>query len=424
MSKRQIRIPEKFLPLLEPSRYKVFYGGRGSGKSESFARALLIKGAQQKHLILCTRELQASIQDSVHRLLAATIEAEGLGCEYDVLQTVIRHKRNGTEFIFKGLKHNISEIKGLQGVTIVWAEEAENISNRSWEILIPTIRAKDSEIWISFNTKNRNDPTYERFVANEQPDSIVRKVSWSDNPFFPDVLRREMEKLKESDTDAYNHIWGGDFDIRRSGAVYAKQLAKARDEGRICKVPYDPSCQVFTAWDLGFGDSTAIWWLQFVGRELRWLESYENSGEQLDHYVQIVKSKKYNYSWHYLPHDGGHGNIRGDSVSKQLHSMGLNNIVLPRESDITPGIELLRQTIAFSAFDADNCKDGLKALESYAYEWDQDRSVFKSKPRHDWTSHFADGARYAAQAAAQAKAGLVKSTDPYKQEKHSAGWMA
>lgn len=405
-------------------RYKVAYGGRGSGKSESFARALLALGIKQKHLILCTRELQASIQDSVHRLLAATIDAEGLSGEYEVLQSTIRHRRNGTEFIFKGLKHNITEVKGLQGVTIVWAEEAENISQRSWEILIPTIRADGSEIWISFNTKNRSDPTYELFVANQQPDSIVKKVSWRDNPFFPSVLRKEMEKLRGMDEAAYNHIWEGDFDTRKSGAVYAKQIAVARQESRICRVPYDPAAQVFTAWDLGFGDSTAIWWLQFVGRELRWLDCYENSGEQLGHYVDIVKSRKYNYSWHYLPHDGGHGNIRGDSVSKQLHSMGLKNIVLARETDITPGIELLRQTIGYSVFDAEKCKEGLRALENYAYEWDADRSIFKSKPRHDWTSHFADGARYAAIAASQVKGGLVRMNDPYKQEKHSAGWMA
>lgn len=403
----RLQIPKAYKELFTPKRYKIYYGGRGSGKSESFARALLIQAMQEKILVLCTRELQASIQDSVHRLLAATILNNGL-IDFEVLQSTIRHKITGSEFIFNGLKHNITEIKGLQGVNRVWVEEGENLSHRSWEVLIPTIRAPGSEIWVSFNPKNRTDPTYERFVANPAEDAIVRKVSYEDNPFFPDVLRKEMDKLKESDYEAFLHIWRGEFDTRRTGAVYAKQIAKAREEGRITKVPYDPACEVFTAWDLGFGDSTAIWWLQFVGRELRWIDYYDNSGEQLDHYAQIIKSGPYNYmkNGHFLPHDGAHGNIRGDSVSLQLNRLGVANQVLTRESDIVPGIELLRQTIAYSCFDDEKCKDGLHALENYAYEWDEERQVFKNKPRHDWTSHASDSARYAAIAAGQVKAGL------------------
>ncbi len=400
-----MQIPEAFDFLFTPSRYKVAYGGRGSGKSESFGRALLIQGIQEKLPILCTREFQVSIQDSVHRLLASTIMSENLADQYEVLQSVIRHRHNGTEFLFKGLRHNITEIKGLHGIKRVWAEEAENISHRSWEVIIPTIRAEGSEIWVSFNTKNPTDPTYERFVKNSPPDAIVKKVSYKDNPFFPEILRKEMENLKRTDPEAFKHIWEGEFDTRKSGSIYARQIDAARKDGRVTKVPYDPTCEVFTVWDLGFGDATSIWFLQFVGRELRWLEYYENSGEQLDHYVQLVKSKPYNYKMHYLPHDGGHGNIRGLSVSQQLHDMGLRNTVLERETDINPGIELLRSTIAFSAFDQDKCKDGLHALESYHYEWNEDLQRFGSKPLHDWSSHAASAARYAAIAA-----GLNKNT--------------
>lgn len=407
----KIQIPEAFEFLFTPARYKIAYGGRGSAKSESFGRALLVQGMQEKLPVLCTREFQASIQDSVHRLLATTIMNEGLADQYEVLQSVIRHRYNGTEFLFKGLKHNITEIKGLHGIKRVWAEEAENISHRSWEILIPTIRADDSEIWVSFNTKNPTDPTYERFVKNPPPEAIVKKVSYKDNPFFPDVLRKELESLKRTDPEAYKHVWEGDFDTRKSGAVFAKQIGQARADDRITNVPYDPSSEVFTAWDLGFGDATAIWWLQFVGRELRWLEYYENSGEQLDHYVGIIKARKYNYARHFLPHDGGHGNIRGDSVSKQLSQMGLINTVLQRETDINPGIELLRQTIAFSVFDEKKCRDGLHALEHYHYEYDEDRQVFKGKPTHDWSSHAASAARYAAIAAKQFKNTTRKPVD-------------
>jgi len=421
-----LKIPLAFSQLLDTqARYKVFYGGRGSAKSESFARAQLIQGMQARKLFLNTRELQVSIQDSVHRLLASTIMNENLADQYEVLQSTIRHRYNGTEFIFKGLKHNITEIKGLQGVDCCWVEEAENVSDRSWETLIPTIRKENSEIWVSFNPKNLTDPTYQRFVVNPPPDSIVKKVSYRDNPFFPRVLRKEMQTLKDKDPDAYSHIWEGELDIRKSGAVYARLIDKARSDGRITSVPYDPAYEVFTAWDLGWGDSTAIWFLQFAGRELRWIDCYENSGEGLDHYAQLIKSKPYNYmkDGHFLPHDGGSGNIRGDSVSKQLASMGLQNQVLTRENDINPGIELVRQTIQYSVFDSK--LDGLKALEAYAYEWDDDRQTFKPKPRHDWSSNYADAARYAARAAQMIKGKI--SVRPrqveYVAPSYSEGWM-
>lgn len=381
------------------------YGGRGGAKSHAIARALLVLGMQSPLRIVCAREIQKSIKDSVHTLLSDIIRGhEGVKDFYTIQEQVIKGA-NGTEIKFRGLKHNATDMKSLEGADIIWCEEAENISNNSWEILIPTVRKEGSEIWVSFNVKNVSDPTYQRFIVYSDDDITKIKVSWRDNPFFPEVLNKERLKLKEQDPEAYEHIWEGMPDTRRSGAVYAKQINKAREEERICKVPYDAACEVFTAWDLGFGDATDIWWLQFVGRELRWLEHYSNSGEQLDHYAKIVKDKPYNYArnGHYLPHDGGHGNIRGDSVSRQLFSMGLPNIVLDREQDINPGIELLRQTIAYSVFDAEKCADGIHALENYAYEWNEDLGIFKSKPRHDWASHASDAARYAAIASGKLK---------------------
>lgn len=419
----RIQIPKVYKFLFQPRRYKAMYGGRGGAKSHAIARVLLIMGMQRPLRIICAREIQKSIRDSVHALLSDIIRAHGLAEFYEIQETIIKGA-NGTEFKFRGLKHNTTDLKSLEGADIIWIEEAENVSDRSYEIVIPTIRKEGSEIWVSFNVNNINDPTYVRFVATVDPDIAAIKVSWRDNPFFPAVLEKERLKLERTDPDAYAHIWEGMPDTRRSGAVYAKQISKAREEGRITRVPYDPAGEVFTAWDLGFGDATSIWWLQFIGRELRWLEYYENSGEQLDHYVSVVKSRPYNYALHYLPHDGGHGNIRGESVSRQLLQMGLVNTVLARETDITPGIELLRQTIAYSVFDADKCREGLHAIENYGYEWDDERMIFKNKPRHDWTSHAADSARYAAIAAGQRRGMLVRMNDPYASaHDRPAGWM-
>jgi len=407
------KVTEDYAHLFDPSdpNYKtrnlVWYGGRGSGKSVSVAKGLLVRGRKDKITVLCAREFQNSISDSVIKTMEDEISNLGFNDFYVVQNNVIRGK-NGTEFIFRGVKNNVQSIKSMANLDYIWVEEAQQVSDKSWEVLIPTLRKDGSQFLITFNPNQPGDPTYRRFVSDGGSDTYALRVNYDRNPWFPDVLRKEMEKLRFTDTAAYEHIYEGQFDTRRSGAVYAKQLQTAREESRITIVPYDPACEVFTAWDLGFGDSTAIWWLQFVGRELRWLDYYENSGEQLDHYAKIIKDRNYNYvrNGHFLPHDGGHGNIRGGSVSKQLVGLGVGNTILTRESDITPGIELLRQTIAYSVFDQTKCTEGIRALENYGYEWDDERMIFKGKPRHDWTSHAADAARYAAIAAGKVKAGL------------------
>lgn len=408
-----LHIPDIYEGMFQPWRYRVYYGGRGGGKSENICRAYLIKGSIKKRRVLCCRELQKSIKDSVHKLFCDIIEKNHLQDFYTVTNTSIRGK-NGTEFIFLGLKHNAKEIKSIANIDDCFVEEGENVSNASWELLIPTIRNEGSSITIAFNTKNTTDPTYKRFVAKASPDTLVVKVSWRDNPFFPEVLNNERIKLKLEDEEAYQHVWEGAPDTRRSGAIYAKQLTTAREAGRITSVPYDPISEVFTAWDLGFGDGTAIWWLQFVGRELRWLEYYENYGQQLDHYAKVIKDKDYNYfdSGHFLPHDGAHGNIRGESVSKQLRDMGIRNTVLTRETDINPGIELVRQTIKFSVFDEVRCDDGIMALDNYSYEFDKERNTFKKTPKHDEHSHGADAARYAVRAAKLIKGRIGKADPP------------
>ena len=163
----KVEFPEILKPVFEPSRYKVLYGGGGGLKSWGNGRALLLIGAQRKCLILCTREFQGFIADSVHRLLSEQIYYLGLEDFYEVQQKRITGK-NGTEFIFEGLKNNVTKIKSLEGVDYCWCEEAESISDHSWDILIPTIRKPGSEIWISFNPADELDPTYQRFVVKPQ----------------------------------------------------------------------------------------------------------------------------------------------------------------------------------------------------------------------------------------------------------------
>jgi len=198
-----------FDDLRRRARYKIFYGGRGSAKSWSFARALILLADKWTLRILCAREFQNSIADSVHKLLSDQIAALGLAARFSITQNSIKSLRTGSEFLFKGLRHNVNEVKSLEGVDITWVEEAQRVSKDSWEVLIPTIRKDGSEIWVTFNPDDEDDPTYQRFVVNQQPDSIVRKVNYDLNPYFPATLRAEMEYCKRVDYDAYLHIWEG-----------------------------------------------------------------------------------------------------------------------------------------------------------------------------------------------------------------------
>lgn len=205
----KVELPEAFQFLTQPARYKVAYGGRGSAKSWSVARVLCLLAASKPIRILCARELQSSIRDSVHRLLADQIEALNLSARLEVQNAEIRGV-NGSLFIFEGLRHNTTKIKSMEGIDICWVEEAERVSEESWKILVPTIRKPGSEIWVTFNPEQETDPTYTRFVKNPPPDAIVRKVNHDQNPWFPIELRKEMEYDYRVDPDSAAHIWGGE----------------------------------------------------------------------------------------------------------------------------------------------------------------------------------------------------------------------
>ncbi|MBL0878075.1 PBSX family phage terminase large subunit [Serratia marcescens] len=193
-------------------RWRWTFGGRGGGKSVEIARALVILGAIDSMIILCAREFQNSIGDSVLALLEAEIYALGLNHFYSVKNNEITG-RNGTRFTFKGLRNNIQSIKSMHGIKICWVEEAQTVSQDSWDILSPTVRANKSEVWVSFNPREETDPTYAMMTRHQEdpPDggAIIRKVNYCDNAFFPEVLRQEMEYCKRIDFEAYEHIWLG-----------------------------------------------------------------------------------------------------------------------------------------------------------------------------------------------------------------------
>lgn len=418
-----IALPEKMRSLFTPSRYKIYFGGRGGGKSHSVAKALLVQGMQAKQRVLCAREFQNSITDSVHKLLADQIMELGLEWFYEIQKTTIKG-RNGTEFLFAGLKHNVTSIKSFEGCTRVWVEEAQTVSKASWDVLVPTIRKPESEIWVTFNPLLEDDETYKRFIKHPPPDAIVERVNWYDNPWFPDVLRKEMLHLKATDPDAFLHVWEGHCRQTLDGAIYANELRAATEEQRITRVPYDRAKPVHTFWDLGRSDNTSIWFAQVVGFEFRVIDFYQSRGHALAHYLGVLQERKYNYGEVWLPHDATHELLASElTIEQQVRAHGYTVRVAPRLS-IADGINAARTIFGKCYFDADKTADGLNCLRHYRYDVDPDTKAFSKHPLHDWASHAADAFRYLAVGMENVGSGFDRDEDDYQDDSWSRGRSA
>ncbi len=386
--------PLKLQCLFKPSRYKVLYGGRGGAKSWGVARALLIKGAQAPIRVLCAREFQTSIKDSVHKLLCDQIEALGLLGFYEITQASIRAK-NGTEFSFVGLKNNVANVKSYEGVDVCWVEEAQTTSRMSWNVLIPTIRKENSEIWITFNPELETDETYQRFVLNPPENCIVQKVNWSDNPWFPETLKLEKDALKHRDPQAYNVVWEGLCRQTVDGAIFAKEMQMAELDGRITKVNYDPTKPVHAIFDLGWSDATAIWFLQFIGMETRLIRYIEGNQQTMSDYLAKMQTFGYMYDTLWLPHDAENKTLaaNGRSIEEIVRAAGYKTKIIPK-TPILDSINAARTIFINCWFDRENCHEGLQCLRHYRYDVDPDTKQFSRTPLHDNYSHGADAFRY------------------------------
>lgn len=416
-----IQFPDKLKVLFEPRRYKVLHGGRGGAKSWGVARALLLMGASRTLRVLCAREFQNSISESVHALLSDQISSLGLSDFYSTQNNKVIG-RNGTEFYFAGLRHNITKIKSFEGVDVCWVEEAQTVSKSSWDTLIPTIRKPGSEIWVTFNPSLEADETYQRFVVRPPTDSVVVKINWSDNPWFPDVLKQEMLDLKARDPDAWMTVWEGHCKQTLDGAIYANEVRAATAEGRFTRVPYDQTKPVHTFWDLGRADMTAIWFAQIVGFEFRLIDYYENRGQALGHYLKHLQTKGYVYGDCWLPHDAQNELLASErTIAQQARAAGFNVRITPKSS-IADGINAARTLFGSCWFDADKCADGINCLRNYRYEVDEETQQYSQKPLHDWASHGADAFRYFAVALREPKK-KAPSTIARRPNMGTGGWL-
>lgn len=426
-----IEFPSKAKSLFEPHRFKSIRGGRDGAKSWTVASILLEMGAAKQEFVVCARENMNSIADSCHRLLVNRIADMGMQDQYDIEKARIRHKWTGTEFVFKGLRHNPDAIKSLEGATKLWVEEAQSVSKDSWDKAIPTIRRPGSEVWLTWNPQLETDDTWRRFVVNPPPDCLDLTMNFSDNPWASAVLRPEREKLEVEDPDEYAHIWLGQPRRAVVGGIYSVELRKADTEGRICRVPYDPSKPVHTAWDLGWGDLVTIWMFQSAPFEWRFIDYLEGNNRDVTSFVRELQSKPYVWGTDYMPWDAAStGRLAtGKSVEAVMRGLG-RKVHVVQQSLVHVGIEAVRRMFPLCWFDIDKCADGIQALRHYRYGEIKALSTADHKtptrePLHDWASHAADGLRTGAMGVEDAGSGRARPQQEYAPMYQGAdAWMA
>jgi phage terminase large subunit len=388
-----IQFPDKLKVLFQPARYKTLYGGRGGAKSWGIARALLIQGAAAPLRILCCREVQKSIDDSVHQLLADQVSALGLDSFYEVQRQDIIGK-NGTSFLFAGLRdQNVTSIKSYEGIDRCWVEEAQAVTKRSWSILIPTIRKEDSEIWVSLNPELDSDETYQRFVVNPPPGSLVVNINYRDNPWFPKVLNIEREHLQKTDPEAYENVWEGKPRTVVPGAIYKREVIELIEGRRVRAVPYDPMLKVHAVWDLGWNDQMSIILVQRLHSELRIIEYIEDSHRTLADYAADLRNKPYQWANDWLPHDGAAKDYKtGKSAQELLTALGRRVRMVPK-MDVESGIKAARLVLPRCYFDQDKTARLVDCLKRYRRAINATTQE-PGAPLHDEHSHGADAFRY------------------------------
>lgn len=402
-----LQMPKKAAILFEPHRYKVIRGGRGSGKSWSFVRALLILGRRRKLFIVCAREFQSSIKDSVHKLVADQVNSMQWHDFYTVKESEIVGA-NGTKFVFVGVRNNVQSIKSMEAIDIFAVFEANLVSKNSWDIVLPTVRRdapfgpfdQGSEVWVEFNPELDTDETYIRFVLNPPPDCISIEMNWDDNPFFPDILKEQKDNAYKRDADDARTIWGGKTRKTLKGAIFAKELELAIEEGRISNTyKVDRSKPVIFSFDLGDSDMCAWWAWQQMGMEHNAVDYYANVGHGIDHFLDEIRRRDYKVKYILLPHDAAQahqsarGNKSGNTIEKQVRSVYADAVRLVPRVSIVNRINSARQLFPRINFAEQATSAGVQGLTHYQYKIDE-RGQRSREPLHNWASNPADAFTY------------------------------
>ena len=349
MTVMESRIPihDKFTPLLEPYTWKISYGGRSGMKSWQFARALLWHASMGFERVLCTREVQKSLRDSVHKLLSDQIEELGLGRLFDVQKEVI-YGPHGSEFVFAGLSDlTVESIKSFEGCTKAWVEEARSVTTRSWRILTATIfRKPGSQIWASYNPLLDTDEIYQMTI--HPPDNaVIIHSNYSDNPWHSE--EQERERLRHKATlpkDEYENIWEGKVQASAPGSVYVREVTDLVRGGRYAPCPYDPRLKVHTIWDMGWNVCSIIL-VQSDMRALRIIGYLEGNHVRTDEWASLLNAMPLNWGWDWIPHDA-YSEERKTGMSDYQILKQAKRRVRTRENGIIEvpeevGVRILRQ---------------------------------------------------------------------------------
>lgn len=407
MTTARIELPPKLIPVFSgEADVRGAYGGRGSGKTRSFAkmsavRAYMWAAAGRNGQVLCGRQFMKTLADSsLEEVKQAILETDWLKPFFDIGETFIRTIGLPGEvyYTFMGLDRNIDSVKSQARILLAWVDEAEPVTEEAWAKLIPTLREEDSELWVTWNPERKNSATHKRFRGTTDERMKVVELNWRDNPRFPAILERKRLQDQQARPDSYDHIWEGDFVTAVEGAYYAAHLSVARQEKRIGRVARDPLISLRAFWDLGGrgakSDATAIWIAQFVGREVRVLDYYEAVGQPLAAHLDWLRSNGYTEGkvsmW--LPHDGAPINPVADaSWQTALEDAGYDVTVIPNQGAgaARMRIEAGRRLFPAIWFNEEKCRGGLDALGWYHEKKDEDRGIGLG-PAHDWSSHAAD----------------------------------
>lgn len=383
--------------IFAPYRHKVCYGGRDSAKSWSFARALLLHAAESPLRIGCFREVQRSIKESVKQLLQDQIRNLGLASEFDIQRDEIRG-RNGSHFLFAGLSAQTREsIKSYEGLDRAWVEEADQTSQRSYQLLTPTIRKPGSELWFTFNPQMDSDFIYQRYVVEPPPDAMVVLMNYVDNPWRSVALDAEREEMRQKDPESYAHIYLGATRPAVQGSIYYKEVSALKASGRHARVPYDPMLKVHVVVDLGYNDFMSLIFVQRLMSEIRVIRYIEDRQKTIPYYSQEMRKLEYNFGKLWLPHDGfattlaSSSNTLGATVDEQFRNLNWDTERVPN-IEVDQGIRKTREVFPRVAIDKENATELLNRLGRYRRR--VDKSGQAHSPMHDDQSHGSDGFRY------------------------------
>lgn len=405
-------------PAGKPVRWRGLKGGRDSAKSWSNAKMALARGVAKPERILYVRETQKSLADSAHQLLCDMIRSMGLQ-EYYTPQKQYIIGSNGTQISFNGLSNETADsLKSKEGTTICVIQEAQNISARSLDILIPTIRAPGSELWAEWNPAQETDAIDQRLVANCPDDAIVAHVNYTDNPWASKALDSDRETMQRTDPAKFAHVYLGQYLPAVEGAIYYTEVAALRASGRLCSVPYDPMLKVHVIVDLGYNDFMSLIFVQRLMSEIRIIRYIEDRKRTVPSYSQEMRELRYNYGKVWLPHDGfattlaASSNTLGTTVDEQFRNLGWETERIPNIS-VEQGIRKTREIFPRCAYDKTHAVELLNRLGRYRRRVDANGQAHA--PVHDDQSHGSDGKRYVSLVADQLTndAGPVIPEDPY-----------